>query len=139
MIRAVIDTNIFMRALIKPRGTVGPILTLLRAKAYELITSEPLLEELIAKLALPRIRNKYHLTDEDIEAFLAFIMLRSRIVYPERTISVCRDPKDDMVLETAVAGEADYIITGDEDLLVLGDFEGIEIIGPHAFLERLRA
>jgi len=138
MIRAVIDTNILIRALIKPRGTVGPILTLLRAGVYELITSEPLLEELIAKLALPRIRNKYHLTDEDIGTFLAFIMLRGRIVHPERTINVCRDPRDDMVLEAAVAGGADYIVTGDDDLLVLGEFEGIEITGPRAFLERLR-
>lgn len=137
MIRAVIDTNILIRALIKPLGTVGPVLTRLRAGAFELITSEPLLEELTAKLALPRIRDKYHLTDEDIEALLALIALRGQIVYPERAISVCRDPKDDMVLEAAVAGEADYIVTGDEDLLVLGDFEGIEITSPHVFLERL--
>ena len=137
MIRAVVDTNIFIRALIKPRGTVDPMLTRLRTGAYELITSEPLLEELLAKLALPRIRDKYHLTDEDIETVLAFIALRGRIVHPERASSVCHDPKDDMLLEAAVAGEADYIVTGDEDLLVLGNFEGLEIVGPRAFLEEL--
>jgi putative PIN family toxin of toxin-antitoxin system len=139
MIRAVVDSNILIRALIKPGGSVGPVLTSLRAGIYQLITSEPLLDELIAKLALPRIRGKYNLIDEDIETVLAFIALRGRIVTPDRAIRVCRDPKDDMVLEAAVAGEADYIVTGDEDVVVLGNFEGIEIVGTRPFIEGLEA
>lgn len=76
------------------------------------------------------------LEDEDIETFLAFIALRGRVVYPGRAISACRDPKDDRVLEAAVAGEADCLVTGDEDPQVPGNFEGIEIVEPRAFLER---
>jgi putative PIN family toxin of toxin-antitoxin system len=135
--RAVIDTNILIRALIKPQGTVGPVLTRLRDGDYTLLYAEPLLDELVAKLALPRIRDKYHLTDEDVETVLALILLRGEPVLPQRRITACRDPKDNVVLEVAVAGEADYIVTGDNDLLVLHPFEGIPIVGPADFLKAL--
>ncbi len=137
MTRAIIDTNILIRALIKPQGTVGPVLTRLRDGDYTLLYDEPLLDELIAKLALPRIRDKYHLTDDDVETVLALILLRGEPVMPQRRITACRDPKDNIVLEVAVAGEADYIVTGDDDLLVLHPFEGIPIVGPAEFLKAL--
>ncbi|MBC8248794.1 MAG: putative toxin-antitoxin system toxin component, PIN family [Anaerolineales bacterium] len=137
MPRAVVDTNILIRALIKPQGTVGPVLTRLRDGDYTLLYAEPLLDELMAKLALPRIRDKYHLADDDVETVLALILLRGESVMPQRRITACRDPKDNVVLEVAVAGEADYIVTGDNDLLVLHPFEDIPIVGPAEFLEAL--
>ena len=137
MPRAVVDTNILIRALIKPQGTVGPVLTRLRDGDYTLLYAEPLLDELMAKLALPRIRDKYHLADDDVETVLALILLRGESVMPQRRITACRDPKDNVVLEVAVAGEADYIVTGDNDLLVLHPFEDTPIVGPAEFLEAL--
>ena len=137
MPRAVVDTNILIRALIKPQGTVGPVLTRLRDGDYTLLYAEPLLDELMAKLALPRIRDKYHLADDDVETVLALILLRGESVMPQRRITACRDPKDNVVLEVAVAGEADYIVTGDNDLLVLHPFEDIPIVGPAEFLKAL--
>ena len=137
MTRAIIDTNILIRALIKPQGTVGPVLARLRDGDYTLLYAEPLLDELVAKLVLPRIRDKYHLTDDDAETVLALILLRGEPVMPQRRITACRDPKDNVVLEVAVAGEADYIVTGDDDLLVLHPFEGILIVGPAEFLKAL--
>jgi putative PIN family toxin of toxin-antitoxin system len=135
--RAVVDTNILIRALIKPQGTVGPILGRLRDGAYILIYSEPLLDELLAKLTLPRIKVKYHLDDEAIEAFLALIALRGRQVTPSRQVHVCRDPDDDRVIEAALAGDAGYVVTGDEDLLTLQQFEGLLFITPRDFLALL--
>jgi len=135
--RAVIDTNKLIRALITPQGTVGPVLTRLRDGDYTLLYAEPLLDELVAKLALPRIRAKYHLTEDDVETVLALILLRGEPVVPQRRITVCRDPKDNVVLEAAVAGDADYIVTGDKDLLGLHPFEGVPIVGPAEFLEAL--
>jgi len=137
MTRAIIDTNILIRALIKPQGTVGPVLTRLRNGDYKLLYAEPLLDELVAKLALPRIRDKYHLADDDVETVLALILLRGEPVMPQRRITACRDPKDNIVLEVAVAGEADYIVTGDDDLLVLHPFEGIPLVGPAELLKAL--
>jgi predicted nucleic acid-binding protein len=70
LIRAVADTNILIRAFIKPQGTVGPILQRLRLGDYVLICSVSLFDELLARLALPRIRLKYHVTDEGLEALV---------------------------------------------------------------------
>ncbi len=139
MICAAVDTNIFIRALIKPQGSVGPVLTRLRDGDYILLYAELLLDELLAKFALPRIRAKYHLSDEDVETVLALILLRGEPITPNRRITACRDPKDNIVLEVAVAGQADFIVTGDNDLLVLHPFEGIPIVGPSEFLEALES
>ena len=136
MIRAVVDTNVLISALIKPQGSVGPVLTHLRSERYLLLYGDALLEELLAKLSLPRIRDKYHLRQEDIETVCALLLLRGQVVAPRRRIRVCRDPRDDVLLEIATAGEADCIVTGDQDLLVLHPFEGISILKPAAFLRK---
>ena len=138
MIRAVVDTNILIRALIKPQGSVGPILTCLRAQAYELVLSEPLIEELLAKLLLPRISGKYHLEDQDIRDYVHFLTLRGKLVRPTTRLSVCRDAKDNMVLEAALAGRATYVVSSDQDLLVLDPFRGIHIVAAAEFLRALR-
>jgi len=136
-IRAVIDTNILVRALIKPLGTVGPVLRYLRDGAYVLIYSEPLLTELVDVLNRPRIREKYSLSSEDIETVMALILLRGELVVPKRRITVCRDSQDNMFLEAAADGNANMIVSGDDDLLSLEEFEGIPIITPIEFLKEM--
>lgn len=137
MIRAVIDTNIIIGAVIKPEGTVGAILRRLRDKGFTILYSEPLLIELADVLNRTRIRQKYGLSTQDIETVLALILLRGEAVTPARRIDICRDPKDNTILEAAVAGHADLISSGDEDLLSLREFEGIPIVVPAEFLRRL--
>jgi hypothetical protein len=88
-------------------------------------------------LARPRLPAKYGLTTEDIATVLSLILLRGEPVVPARRIGVCRDPNDNMVLEAAVAGKVDAIVSGDEDLLTLSPFEGIPVLSPAAFLRRL--
>ena len=134
MVRAVVDTKILFRAVIKPHGTVGPILTQLAAGAYTLVYSHPLLDELVEKLALPRIRVKYGLDNQAIETTLALLALRGELVHPTRTVKVCRDPDDNALIEAALAGDAEYVVTGDEDLLVLKRFETVRIMTPRVFL-----
>jgi uncharacterized protein len=135
--RAVVDTDILIRALIRPNGTVGPVLAELAAGAYVLVYSEPLLTESLAKLALPRIGKKYSIDEPVIEGMLAVIALRGDMVVPARKLKVCRDPKDDMFIEAAVAGEAAYVVSGDDDLLVLKKFEQVRFVTPRAFLQAL--
>jgi putative PIN family toxin of toxin-antitoxin system len=139
LIRAVIDTSILIRALIKPQGTVGPVLQGLRNADYQFLYSDPLLAELADVLARPRLRSKYGLTGEDVAMVLSLILLRGEPVVPARRINVCRDPTDNMVLEAAVAGQADAIVSGDKDLLTLNPFEGIPILSPAAFLQMLHS
>ena len=135
--RVVVDTNILVRALIKPHGTVGPVLLRLRQGEYTLLYARSLLEELIDVLNRPRIRKKYRLTDRDIQTVVSLILLRGEAVVPEEQITACRDPKDNKFLEVAVAGKADVIVSGDQDLLVLHPFAGIPIVQPATFLQML--
>jgi putative PIN family toxin of toxin-antitoxin system len=137
--RAVVDTNILVRGLIKPQGTVGPVLLRLGHGDYTILYAESLLEELVDVLNRPRIRLKYQLADEDIQTVVSLILLRGEAVTPEQRITACRDPKDDKFLEVAVAGKADVIVSGDEDLLVLNPFAGIPVVTPADFLSRLEA
>jgi putative PIN family toxin of toxin-antitoxin system len=137
MLRAVVDTNILIRAVIMPRGTVGPAIRRLRDGDYRLVYSQLLVDELLEKLALPRIREKYHLSDQDIDDALALIALRGELVTPTRTVKVCRDPTDDMFIEAALAGKAEVVVTGDKDLMTLKKFETVRFVTPRAFLELL--
>ncbi len=137
MIRAVVDTSVLVRALLKPQGAVGPVITRLRRGDYTLLYTDALLTELVDVLGRPRMREKYGLTTDDVQAVLTLIWLRGESVHPTSVITACRDPKDDKVLEAAVAGDADMIVTGDEDLLALHPFEGTPIVGPAAFLAAL--
>ncbi|HEY7697268.1 MAG TPA: putative toxin-antitoxin system toxin component, PIN family [Vicinamibacteria bacterium] len=96
-----------------------------------------ILEEMLAKLALPRIRDKYRLGDEDIEALLALLALRGELVNPLRRVKACRDPHDNLFIEAALEGKAGWVVTGDGDLLTLEKFEGIRFVPPRTFLQAL--
>jgi len=136
--RAVIDTNILVRAMLKPQGSVGPVVDFLRDGHYVLLYSEATLAELIDVLSRPRMVHRYGITADEVEALCALVVRRGELVQPSRTITACRDPKDDKFLEVAVEGQADAIVTGDEDLEVLDPFEGIPMIQPFKFLGLLR-
>src|SRR5690606_20551945 len=80
-----------------------------------------------------------YLREEDREDYIALIRSVSRLVEPAERIRECRDPQDNKFLELAVAGHADAIVTGDEDLLVMHPFRGIAIVAPAAFLALVSA
>ena len=136
--RAVIDTNILVRAMLKPEGSVGPVIDFLREGGYVFLYSATTLNELIDVLGRPRMVHRYGLTAAEVDALCALVIWRGELVEPGRTITACRDPKDNKFLEVAVAGRADVIVTGDEDLEVLDPFEGIPLIQPAKFLHLLR-
>ncbi len=137
--RVVVDTNILVRALIKPLGPVGPVLHHLRQAHFTILHSPPLLTELVDVLNRPRIKTKYGLSEADIRTVLALILLRGESISPNVRITACRDPQDDKFLEVAVTGRADLIVSGDDDLLVLNPYDGIPIVTPRPFLARLAA
>ena len=122
MIRAVVDTNILVRAVIKPTGSVGPVLQRLRRREYCLLISRATLDELVEVLYRPRLRTKYELSDRVLRATIRLIILRGELLQPGRRITTCRDPRNDKFLEVAVSGRAQVIVSGDEDLLTLHPF-----------------
>jgi putative PIN family toxin of toxin-antitoxin system len=135
--RAVVDTGIFVSALIRRKGTIGAVLGALRAGQYTVIYSTAILVEIIDVLGRDKFRIKYHIEPDDITALVNLIRLRGELVIPAQTITACRDPKDDKFLEAALAGAADCIVSGDADLLEMKSFERIPIFRPAAFLARL--
>jgi putative PIN family toxin of toxin-antitoxin system len=131
-LRLVFDTNIIISALLfdgsKP------------SKAFDIgINQGALLFSLptLAELEEVLWRNKFdgYISHEERKRFLTSLILHSTPIETNETISECRDPKDNKFLELAVCGKADFIISGDEDLLVLNPFRNIQIITPDSFLK----
>ena len=135
--RAVVDTGIFVSALIRRRGTIGSILLALRDGRFTSIYTTDILVEIIDVLGRQKFRVKYHIEPDDVSALIHLIRLRGELVIPDQKVRACRDPKDDKFLEAALAAGADCIVSGDADLLDMGSFEGIPILRPAEFLAQL--
>lgn len=134
MLRVVVDTNVLISALIKPDGSPGMILRLLQRGKYRLLYSPTTLKELENVLQRPYFRK--YIQEADVALFLTAVQVRGAKIVPTKKLDVVRDVKDNPFLELALAGEADILITGDKDLLVLNPFQGITIIPPSDFLAR---
>ena len=135
--RAVIDTGVLVSALIRRQGAPGAVLGMLRGGRFTAIYSTETLLEVVEVLGRSKFRSKYHIESDDITALINLVRLRGELVKPQHEVTVCRDPKDDKFLEAALAGNADCIVSGDADLLVLNPFEGISILSPAEFLTGL--
>ena len=142
MIKAVIDTNLFVRTMLKGKITV-PLFDAWRDNKFILVFSEPIIEEIFEVLYRPRIKKA--ITDDEIEELRNLIEEKRRMGYAllvdhGQKLQVSKDPDDNMFIECAVEAKADYIVTGDkEDLLSLQKYEDIEIISVTRFLEILKA
>ena len=134
MRRAVVDTNVFLSALLGGRGTL-PVLEALVARRFSLLTSQPLLDELVALLSRPEWLRI--LEPARCREVLTVIREAATFVTPRKRLTVCRDPGDNVLLECALVGRADYLVTGDKDLLVLDPFRGTRILRPADFLRLL--
>ncbi len=126
--KVVCDTNVLVAGVVA-EGLCRDIVKR-RLVRGELITSRALLDELARTL-----RDKFHTGPAEVP-LLNVYRERATIVRPKALPHpVCRDRDDDKVLATAVAGRADVILTGDDDLLVLGEYQGIRILSPRQFVE----
>lgn len=136
MIKVVIDTNIFISSLIG-NGNSSLILDLLCEKEFNLIISHALLDELSMVLLRPKFQEYF--TYAEIKELTCLIQSYACIPPSSANIHICRDPKDDIVLECAIDGKADFIVTGDDDLLCLNPFRDIHILTPAQFVQLLES
>ncbi len=132
--RVVLDTNVLISAVLSPLGKPFACLSWVLDNAT-LIVSRELLDEVETRLARPKF-NKY-VDDSRRRAFVADLALSALQVELSGMLRVCRDPDDDKLLEMAVVGRADCLVTGDQDLLVLDPFQRIPILTPAGFLAAL--
>ena len=137
--RTVLDTNVIVSAHLSLQGPSGRILQHWRANGYETIVSSNLLDEYGDVLRRPRLVTLHHLGNVAIDAFLEEFATASAYVTPrEHLLAVPGDIDDNVVIECAVAGNADIIVSGDKKhLLPLGSYDGIPIVAPADFLARL--
>ncbi len=139
MLRVLLDTNVLISAAIRPSGVPGQIVTaFLTRREFELVLSPMIVTEIEKTLRLPKIR-KYLLEPDNAFLWLADLAALADVVRDTgRIVGACRDPADDIVLAAALEGRASVIVTGDDDLLALVEYESVAIVTPRAFLELIK-
>lgn len=137
--RVVLDTNVMVSAFIAPHGTQAGIRQALREGLFELVVSPPLLDEYSRALTYPRVAKRHQLSPEDVDREIAELASFATLVSdpPVLPPTSVRDPKDVMVLECAIGGGVDLIVTGDDDLLTLIHYGNVRIISPASFVALL--
>ncbi|MFE4108400.1 putative toxin-antitoxin system toxin component, PIN family [Almyronema epifaneia] len=130
-LRCVLDTNVWVSALLLKNSLPFRVVERTLAAGIVLRSAATALELM---QVLSRKKFDKYVTAAERQIFLSKFLLESELVEIQEAIAVCRDPKDNKFLELGVNGRADFIVTGDEDLLCLHPFRNIQIVIPQAFL-----
>ena len=129
--RVVFDTNVLVSALLFEHSIPAQAI-FATIEAGEFLMSEELVNEV--NEILQRKKFERYVSAEQREEFLIALVQSSELIEITETIAVCRDPKDNYLLELAVSGGAQVIVTGDSDLLILNPFQEIKIVTPRDYL-----
>lgn len=132
MIRLVPNTNIIISSVFW-RGNPFEVIRRGILGEYQLVISAEILDEVVDKL-----RNKFKFPEESIQELIDILMTYCHIIEVNSKFDVVRDKKDNKIIECAFDGKADYIVTGDPDLLELKEFKSTRIITAKEFLEKVR-
>lgn len=133
MIKAVIDTSTLISAL-GWEGKPQQIFSYCLNKGLQIVISPEILEEVREVL----FRKKFAFIDSDKKnEFILLLSQLAEIVCPQQKVDICRDKDDNKFIEAALSAKINIIISSDEDLLALKEYEGIKILSPHEFLESL--
>ncbi len=134
VLNVVIDTNIFLSALLGSK-TCRKILDAFLEEKFDICISSELLDEFIETTGKEKFKD--FITLVEIKKLVSLLKTDINLVISLEKVSICRDPKDNIVLECGVAGKVDFIVTGDKDLLSLKTFRSIRILTPKQFITRL--
>jgi uncharacterized protein len=134
--RVVLDTVILVRGLINPPSWCGRIV-FQQTDRFRWIISPSIVDEYLDVLTRPELVRKYRtVATRDLNAILEQIATAT-VVHPKLVPAICRDPADDKFLAAAIAGNASFIVTEDEDLLSIGSLEEIAVVNARTFLQVL--
>ncbi len=139
MLRAVLDANVVVSALIRPEGPAGRILDrVARGAGVRAIVSPAILDEYRRSFAYPKVRRCLRLPAAEVSTWVDALALVADIVPGERAVTVvAADPDDDKYLSAAVEGRATFVVSGDRHLLEVGAYEGARVVAPREFLDLL--
>jgi putative PIN family toxin of toxin-antitoxin system len=136
--RAVLDTVVFVRALINPHGRWGRLLFQLNER-YVIVLSPEIVREVLDVLHRSGLRERFpQLNDIAVHRALAIIET-AEVVEPEIEVKICRDPNDDKFFACALAGRAAYIVSEDKDILAVGEYKGVTTVSAGQFIDILEA
>jgi hypothetical protein len=130
MLKVVIDTNVFISAFYMPESRPAGVVLLARRKTILNVISPPILQE-VERI----IRKKLLWDNSKTQSAVRRIRNFSEEVQPQERLAIIADDPDNRILECAVAGQANFIISGDHHLLDLKNYQGIKIVTPARFLE----
>lgn len=128
--KAVFDTNIFVSAFAFPGGRADAAILKAAEGEVHLVISRPIIHEVLDVLA-----RKFDRNPEELARVAVFLSELAEVVAPRSRLKVLRDEPDNRILECAVAGKADAIVTGDQAMLKLGEYRGIRILSLKDFLK----
>ncbi len=136
---AVVDASVLVSAFLFPGSVPGRVLKLAGQGAFALHLSPLLIDETRYALLSTRLRGLYGHDEDSVAAWCAELREIGSVLGGElpEIEPACRDPNDDHVLATALAVNTGVIVTGDKDLLTLGQYRGVRIVAPRAFLTEL--
>ncbi|MCY3600615.1 MAG: putative toxin-antitoxin system toxin component, PIN family [Gemmatimonadetes bacterium] len=134
-VRTVLDTNVLVSALLFPKGTVSWLRDAWRSGAILPLASRDTVSELVRVLCYPKFRLAAAEREELLADYLPYC--ESVDIGEPPPVPECRDPFDRIFLQVSVAGCADALVTGDEDLLALAPAFPVAILTPRAFAKRL--
>ena len=138
-LRATLDTNVFVSGLISRQGAPREIIDAWAAGEFTLVTSPYLIAELRRVLTYPRIANRLRIPEAELQVLFRELSEESAVTAGALDLSgVTRDPKDDAVIACAVEGNADYVVSGDEDVLVVERYDDVKMINPLQFAALLQ-
>lgn len=130
--KVVLDANVVISGMLYKEGNPARILDLWKKGAFVLVMSQPLYEEIIN--AITKLKPKYKIPTTAIKEMAELLRDYSLWVEIKHIPKVTRDPKDNMIAATAVAAKADFLITGDKDILALGkSYKKVKIRKPAEF------
>lgn len=141
MPKAVLDSTVLVSAFLTKAGISRQLLQESEEGAFQICTAEEILDETQrVLLEYPRIRKRYHYSDEAVTEYVSLLRVVTQVITPLPKIKpVVRDPNDDMIIACAVKAKAQYIVTRDKDLLDLESYHRITIISPEEFMQLVNA
>lgn len=126
----VLDTNVWISGLQFAKGYGIPTQALERAMSRDVIATCDEIEAEIGRVLV----EKFRWEPDRMRMALATVLSRAIRVELRGAVKVCRDPKDDMFLECSQLAQADFLVAGDKDLLVLEEFQGTRIVPPVVYV-----
>ena len=141
MHKVVLDSTGLVSAFLAKTGVSAELVHKAKNGGFDMCLAEEILEEVQrALLQYQKIRKRYHYSDQTVIQFVQNLRIVAHLITGLPSIEVVHsDPNDNMVVACAVKAQADYIVTRDNDLLILGNYENIEVMTPENFMGILRS